>query len=122
MPLQSYASFMRLTKLCGTRIPSRLTDALNPIKVNHFINNGFALTPLKHDDQQVKDLGVDVTVSIIRRLHQSGVRGFHFCTLNLEKSVQRVLDRLGWADIPQTSHNQLISVSGEYLHTWTHPP
>lgn len=34
MPLQSYASFMRLTKLCGNRIPSRLTDALNPIKVN----------------------------------------------------------------------------------------
>lgn len=33
MPLQSYASFMRLTKLCGTRIPSRLTNALNPIKV-----------------------------------------------------------------------------------------
>lgn len=37
MPLQSYASFMRLTSLCGTRIPSRLTDALNPIKVKLFI-------------------------------------------------------------------------------------
>lgn len=38
MPLQSYASFMRLTTLCGTRIPSRLTDALNPIKVKLFIS------------------------------------------------------------------------------------
>jgi hypothetical protein len=38
MPLQSYASFMRLTTLCGTRIPSRLNDALNPIKVKLFIN------------------------------------------------------------------------------------
>ena len=36
MPIQSYASFMRLTKLCGTRIPSRLTNALNPIKVRMF--------------------------------------------------------------------------------------
>ena len=61
----------------------------------------------------MKDLGVDVAVSMIRRLHQSGVHGFHLCTLNLEKSVQRVLDRLGWADLPQTSHNQLISVSDE---------
>ena len=50
---------------------------------------------------------------MIRRLHQSGVHGFHFCTLNLEKSVQRVLDTLGWAGLPQTSHNQLISVSNE---------
>ena len=38
MPLQSYASFMRLTSLCGTRIPSRLTDALNPIKVKLLIS------------------------------------------------------------------------------------
>ena len=114
MPLQSYASFMRLTTLCGTRIPSRLTDALNPIKVSpSSALCRLVLTPSQHDDQRVKDLGVDVAVSMIRRLHQSGVHGFHFCTLNLEKSVQRVLDRLGWAGTPQTNHNQLISVSEE---------
>jgi methylenetetrahydrofolate reductase (NADPH) len=38
MPIQSYASFIRLTKLCGTRIPSRLTNALNPIKVKLYIS------------------------------------------------------------------------------------
>ena len=33
---------------------------------------------------------------MIRKLWKSGVRGFHFCTLNLEKSVQRILEELQW--------------------------
>jgi 5,10-methylenetetrahydrofolate reductase len=34
MPIQSYASFMRLTKLCGTRVPQQLLDQINPIRVS----------------------------------------------------------------------------------------
>ncbi|KAG8856825.1 hypothetical protein FRB91_000324 [Serendipita sp. 411] len=96
MPIQTYASFMRLTKLCGTRVPEELLTQINAIK---------------HDDQLVKDLGVEVTVAIIRKLQQNGVQGFHFCTLNLEKSVQKVLETLGWIGHRAEQHNMLISES-----------
>lgn len=35
MPIQSYASFVRVTKLCGTRIPPDLLAAVEQIKVCH---------------------------------------------------------------------------------------
>ncbi|EDR14910.1 uncharacterized protein LACBIDRAFT_244474 [Laccaria bicolor S238N-H82] len=89
MPIQTYASFVRLTKLCGTRVPACITEDLAPIS---------------HDDQLVKDYGVKLAVQMIRRLRlEGGIQGFHFCTLNLEKSVQRVLETLRWAgDTPGT--------------------
>lgn len=33
MPLQTYSSFQRLTKLCGTKVPNDLITHLNAIKV-----------------------------------------------------------------------------------------
>ena len=33
MPIQAYASFLRVTKLCGTHIPNRIHEDLEPIKV-----------------------------------------------------------------------------------------
>lgn len=48
------------------------------------------------DDLAVKDYGVELAVDMIQELWQEGVRGFHFCTLNLEKSVQRILENLDW--------------------------
>ena len=33
MPIQAYASFLRVTKLCGTHIPNRVHEDLEPIKV-----------------------------------------------------------------------------------------
>lgn len=58
---------------------------------------------------------------MVQRLISEGkVEGVHFCTLNLEKSVVRVLQGLGWLPAPtaplhpnlvqQTGHNQLIFV------------
>jgi hypothetical protein len=50
---------------------------------------------------------------MIRRLTDEGrVSGFHFCTLNLEKSVRRVLEGLEWiGESPRTmEQNRLIAV------------
>jgi len=33
MPIQTYSSFLRLTKLCGVRVPESVIAALEPIKV-----------------------------------------------------------------------------------------
>ncbi|KAH9981738.1 methylenetetrahydrofolate reduct [Russula compacta] len=97
MPIQTYASFLRVTKLCGTHIPDSIYADLEPIK---------------HDDQKVKDYGISLAVKMIRRLvEEGGLHGFHLCTLNLEKSVQSILEILGWTPGHAKIHNKLIAES-----------
>lgn len=72
----------------------------------------YYLIPAQHDDQLVKDYGVKLAISMIRKLIAGGIRGVNFCTLNLEKSVQRILEELRWAGHHDDHHlNKLINVS-----------
>ena len=49
---------------------------------------------------------------MIKRLtSEANVPGVHLCTLNLEKSVQRVLEGLGWGGSTIKITNKLIAVS-----------
>lgn len=61
----------------------------------------------------MKDYGVELAVKMIKHLTaEAQVPGVHLCTLNLEKSVQRVIGKLGWSlsnDAKFT--NKLIAVS-----------
>ncbi|KAK1218862.1 methylenetetrahydrofolate reductase 1 [Marasmius sp. AFHP31] len=96
MPIQTYASFVRLIKLTGCNVPESVMSAMDSIK---------------HDDQLVKDYGVKLAIEIIQRVTSEGlIKGVHFCTLNLEKSIQRVLETLGWtpATVHKHLHNRLI--------------
>ncbi|KAH0830694.1 methylenetetrahydrofolate reductase-domain-containing protein [Lanmaoa asiatica] len=96
MPIQTHASFLRVIKLCGAQVPSNIMADLDKIQ---------------HDDQLVKDYGVRLAVDIVQRITGSGlVSGIHFCTLNLEKSVQLVLENLGWAGGSPVAKNKLIAV------------
>ncbi|EPQ30510.1 uncharacterized protein PFL1_02036 [Pseudozyma flocculosa PF-1] len=82
MPVQNYLSFRRMTNLCKAKVPQPVLDALEPIK---------------SDDAAVKEYGVSLSIHMIARIYlESDIRGFHLCTLNLEKSVERVLEGLGW--------------------------
>ncbi|KAN0064945.1 methylenetetrahydrofolate reductase 1 [Thecaphora frezii] len=82
MPVQNYQSFRRMTNLCKAKVPQPVLDALEPIK---------------SDDARVKEYGVALSIHMIARIYlESDIRGFHLCTLNLEKSVERVLEGLGW--------------------------
>jgi len=69
------------------------------------------LERIQHDDAAVKDYGVELSVRMIKELwERGGVRGFHLCTLNLEKSITRVLEGLGWVEREgQRSKNNLQS-------------
>ncbi len=58
----------------------------------------------------VKNYGVTLAVSMLRKLSASGIKGFHFCTLNLEKSIQRVLETLKWTGPSTLEQNKLIVV------------
>ncbi|PPQ75369.1 hypothetical protein CVT24_013152 [Panaeolus cyanescens] len=99
MPIQTYGSFARVTKLCGTRVPDAIAAQLAEIS---------------HDDQVVKEYGITLAVEMTRRLREEGaIPGFHFCTLNLEKSVQRVLEKLSWAGPINPLQNKLIAEASE---------
>ncbi|KAF8298257.1 MTHFR-domain-containing protein [Clavulina sp. PMI_390] len=93
-PIQSYASFVRMTKLCGTRVPASVNEALDPIH---------------SDDQKVKEYGVMLAIDICSRLtKEAGIKGVHFCTLNLEKTVRRVLEGLEWYHGHHPKENKII--------------
>ncbi|KAG9091222.1 hypothetical protein FS749_016709 [Ceratobasidium sp. UAMH 11750] len=108
MPLQTFAMFTRMTALCNATVPEHIQTALDAIK---------------HDDQLVKEYGVTLAVSMIQTILSGGdVKGVHFCTLNLEKSVRRILDELGWTHVPTHPTNQIIIDATESPHVLPPPP
>ena len=55
---------------------------------------------------------------MVRRITtEAGIPGIHLCTLNLEKSVQRVISELGWSfpNLSKTASNKLITVNTTVL-------
>jgi methylenetetrahydrofolate reductase (NADPH) len=81
MPIHSYKILTRVTKLSHVKIPPQILSKLEEVK---------------HDDDSVKRLGVDIISNIvdgIRDIPYPGLRGFHFYTLNLEKTVSFILER-----------------------------
>ncbi|KAF7178716.1 hypothetical protein CNMCM7691_007534 [Aspergillus felis] len=83
MPIHSYKILTRTTKLSHVQIPPQIMSKLEAVK---------------HDDDAVKRIGVDVLtdlVEAIRKIPCSGFRGFHFYTLNLEKTVSFIIERCG---------------------------
>ncbi|KAK3818915.1 MAG: methylenetetrahydrofolate reductase-domain-containing protein [Benniella sp.] len=79
MPIQSFGGFTRMTTLCKTFIPEHVKNALEPIK---------------EDDQAVKDYGVKLAIQMCKEIQAAGINGFHYYTLNLEKSTRLILEGL----------------------------
>ncbi|GJJ12515.1 hypothetical protein Clacol_006758 [Clathrus columnatus] len=80
----------------------------------------FIITQLfyDHDDQEVKNYGIELSMRMIEKLRSDGeVHAFHFCTLNLEKSVRKVLEGLCWTgkDMDNLEQNKLISDNVERI-------
>ncbi|KAJ2750087.1 methylenetetrahydrofolate reductase (NAD(P)H) met13 [Coemansia aciculifera] len=81
MPIQNYGGFKRMTELCRIEVPQEIWNRLEPIK---------------DDDQAIKDYGIEVAVDMINKMKAGGVRGFHFYTINLERSTRLVLEKLNF--------------------------
>ncbi|KAI9217419.1 methylenetetrahydrofolate reductase-domain-containing protein [Blastocladiella britannica] len=81
MPIQSYAGFNRMTTMSKTKVPDYILEALEPIK---------------DDDAKVKAYGIELAADMCKKLQASGLSAFHLYTLNLEKSVRLILERLEW--------------------------
>ncbi|KAK9469508.1 methylenetetrahydrofolate reductase-domain-containing protein [Lipomyces arxii] len=82
LPINTFQSFIRTAKLSHAHIPDRVMEKLNAVPST--------------DDEQVKQVGVEVLTEMIHRIYtetKHRVRGFHFYTLNLERSIALILDR-----------------------------
>jgi methylenetetrahydrofolate reductase (NADPH) len=79
MPIQNYGGFVRMTTFCQSFVPDHITKALEPIKDN---------------DEAVKDYGVQLGIEMSQQLMDAGAPGLHYYTLNLERSVRRILEGL----------------------------
>ncbi|KAK9451167.1 methylenetetrahydrofolate reductase-domain-containing protein [Limtongia smithiae] len=82
LPISTYQSFIRTAKLSHANIPEDVMDKLNAVP--------------NADDEQVKQVGVQVLVNMINDIYtrtSHRVRGFHFYTLNLERSTGLILEK-----------------------------
>lgn len=97
MPVHSYKILTRVTKLSHVKIPPPILAKFEEAK---------------HDDDAVKRLGVDILVELVesmKKLPTPVSRGFHFYTLNLEKTVSFILERCKL--IPNYSGDDAVEVS-----------
>ncbi|CAB9517675.1 Methylenetetrahydrofolate reductase [Seminavis robusta] len=95
MPIQSYSSFVRMTRYCGISVPPHVMEQLEPVK---------------EDDEAVKEIGCKIAADMCQEIltasienDEYGIDGLHFYTLNLERSVTRILLRMGAIDLIQPS-------------------
>jgi len=81
MCINAYGGFKKMTKFCKTRVPQDLADKMESIK---------------DDKEAVKAFGVEFGTEMCQDLIASGlIDVLHFYTLNLEKVVYGILDKLG---------------------------
>jgi methylenetetrahydrofolate reductase (NADPH) len=110
-PIQSYAGLKRVISFNDNAVPQQLWDDLENIK---------------EDDQAVKDYGIDLAVQFINQIKsQTGIRGFHIYTFNLERSSRLILEKLGL--VPEQEHvkplpwNPVSLKHLMYILSITHP-
>ena len=80
MPIQNYNGFLRMTSYCNTNVPEDILARLEPIENN---------------DEAVKEVGIEIVSDMCLKLLKGGVIGLHFYTLNLERSVKKILEKVG---------------------------
>lgn len=94
MPVQSYSSLVKMTEFCGISVPLSVLDRLESVK---------------DDDEEVKTAGWELATEMCRTILTSAenedfqVEGFHFYTLNLERSTTRILAALGAVEVLESS-------------------
>ncbi|EPY50818.1 methylenetetrahydrofolate reductase Met9 [Schizosaccharomyces cryophilus OY26] len=99
MPIQAWDSFIRRAKWSGVKIPQHFMDTLLPVKDN---------------DDDVRERGTDLMIQFCRTLIENGITRLHFYTMNLEKAVKMIIERLGLLDeevkdVTEKSENQLTT-------------
>lgn len=98
MPIQSYQMIKRTTKLSHAKVPEEVLSRLLAVK---------------GDDERVKMVGVDIVSELVEQVKEvksryPGPKGFHFYTLNLEKSVSFILERTNLIPDPPQDEEAIV--------------
>lgn len=105
MPIQSYLSLVKMTQFCGISVPASVLERLQRVC---------------HDDEAVKKIGCEIATEMCSTILTSSlmgqdlsadlyVDGFHFYTLNLERSTTRILTNLGAVDVLRHAGSTVLS-------------
>jgi hypothetical protein len=97
MCINAYPGFAKMTKFCKSRVPAKLQADMDAIQ---------------DDAAAVKAFGTDYIAQMCQDMIASGhVKVLHFYTLNLEKVVYGVLDKLGLSTNALSQANELDAAS-----------
>lgn len=80
MPVTNVRQIERFAALSGAAFPTDLADRLHAVE---------------HDEQQVRDIGVEVATELCADLLAAGAPGLHFYTLNRSTATRRIHANLG---------------------------
>ncbi|KAG6492698.1 hypothetical protein ZIOFF_047663 [Zingiber officinale] len=80
MPINNYKGFLRMTGFCKTKIPDKITNALEPIKDN---------------EEAVRAYGIHLGTEMCKKILANGINTLHLYTLNMEKSALAIIMNLG---------------------------
>jgi methylenetetrahydrofolate reductase (NADPH) len=96
MPIQNYQNFRRLTNLCKSNISVEILKSLNEIQF---------------DDEKVKEFGIQLVTQLVKDISQKcpDIKCYHFFTLNLERSIKKILSNLNWGNNPITGWNPMTT-------------
>jgi hypothetical protein len=95
MCLNAHAGFRKMSFFCKTRVPPALETSLQEL-------------PSADDDTAFKQFGMDYGATMCRALLDFGVPALHFYTLNLEKVVYGILERIGYFGGKENSFSPTI--------------
>ena len=87
MPIQTWNGFQKAIQMSQTQVPKSWMDELEPVK---------------EDDAKVREVGTKLVSNMCRKILESntGVRGLHLYTMNLERGPKMILQELNL--IPRT--------------------
>ena len=88
LPVNNYNSFKKIIDLCKLKVPESMIQEIELIK---------------GDDEKIKEFGIANTINIIETLKNRGVKGVHLYTMNLEKSVTEIIERMGLKKVGRKS-------------------
>jgi methylenetetrahydrofolate reductase (NADPH) len=79
MPITNLAQIERFTSMCGARIPHELQARLEEVR---------------HDEDAVRQIGIEHATTQCRELLAGGAPGIHFYTLNQSPATRAIFQRL----------------------------
>ncbi|MCA9040054.1 MAG: methylenetetrahydrofolate reductase [NAD(P)H] [Planctomycetaceae bacterium] len=79
MPITNFQRIQRITSMCGTEIPEKLSTRLESVK---------------EDEEAQFEIGVEFAIEQCRQLLDAGVPGIHFYVLNKSQACERILGAL----------------------------